>query len=1755
VSAVPTLALPPAPGNDEPAAADIIDPNVPTVVFGTTVLANDSISSTTLPAPVDDVDGPDVFYSLTANSTETYRFMLFPWQRAPLRSSDRRFILYVQDDEGVFITGAQAPGNARPFFVDVPLFAGSTYRIGVDYDAATHDNFPFTLVVDTIPATTPDDCGTAETLSTDLPTAAVNSIAGGSADYLFQQGDGTCAVSGTSPTNAPGIDHVYVFTPQVSGEYAFELGVNGFDGVLYINTACPPVFPGGCVGASNHSTSGSSGGKHEFIAASLDAGTDYYVYVDTGSNTQTSGDYALVVDTAFAYEVNELEPNDSFLNATLPETPLNGGQLVGPADEDWWAVPGTTGDRVYAWVNNGGSSNSTLDADLGFYAADGSTLIEFDDEDADGADAPIEDLRFIYSTSSPVIAGAQLTSDATHFLRVTKQSATGTIHRYRMHVGVEPGSRDALAECEPNDSLASADFTGKHYYAGVIDRDDDVDFYAFDVLEGDRVFVALDGDPERDSDGFTAPGSDPLAFHAQLMIYDQEGDLLIDDISDSNSIQGGPDYPAQGGFFIARSTGTHYVSVEAQSATGFGPDETYGLAIFVNASAPDLAEDVDPELTLTPDFLANLIDVTATDDNPGDSGICDVTLVDATNIELTGLAFSPGDATVNFSVTLINDSQSGFGKLRVADCEGNTACTIAKIDVNAPICQGFNFSERLRTAPPIPIHVPDNQPGGPGILSTINIDSPGPVTDVNVTVTIETIRPPDIDCFLISPQGTSVELFTDRGTSLEFDIIEATFDDVAEEILPILSAESPYTGTWLPEDPAGLAQLNGEDALGSWSLQVIDDAGGGSGASGGARLVEWRLDLEAGFPGPDTFAGTVTDTQGFDCGIATIEISGATNATLNVPPGFTPGDQIVDYTVTLDEPSLDGSATITITDLAENTCTSNVVLTGLPDTSDPANDGSNRTQRTYRAEVQADIPGGNTEGFVSIIDVSESGLVGEVEVDLTIDTKDIGRIATTLSHDSELAVLLNRVGTDERGSVGLTKDVIDITLDDDAPQEDDAHEEPASSAVEFFGPHQPDGRGDFIGDGITTDPRDNMLFALSGTDSSGQWALFTGDFLLQGAGSAESVFRRWAMTVKNPCGAEHFAGVVEDLPPGSGICSITLAGGSSNLLVDATFTPGDGQVAYEVQLIDDSLPGSGTLDITDCTGNITSTPIALNASSGDDNLPMASGSVILATAQFEGTATDDQPGDTGIVAVALAPYATNLELISVDPSPPDAADSVTFVVGLVDPLQNGRGYVRVTDTCGLSGYGLVEIDTLQPVCTGTVSNTKRYVSEALALPIPDNNVSGVTSTVIVPDTDEIADVDVTLNITHPFDDDIIVNLIASPTVIPLFSEIGFTGNDFIDTTLDDEADMPIPDSSSEAPFTGSYQPEGGPALFALDAMPADGPYTLRVADDTNFNVGTFESWALTIESETFPPRFNGRAEDGEALGSGICSFELLPGADNLTLSVDEFTSGDKIVRYSVEVDCELNNGLGSGTVRVSDCAGNTCDVPVALACDACPESDAPLADGDGPCAVDGDCANTAVCRNNECYTPKNRYLSIRPGNDGSMTALRVTHVDSGRQWWVGAPGESEIADLLDDLGPELYRDWSDTPVVEVTGCGVATNEAYEIQAISQDCDPADESAYSSVLSLPTATVWGDVVGDFVMGVWLPPNDTANFVDILATVQGFQFEPNAAPDAWLDIAPENPNDVVNFEDVLQVVLGFQAQPYSYSDPADCPATGF
>ena len=135
----------------------------------------------------------------------------------------------------------------------------------------------------------------------------------------------------------------------------------------------------------------------------------------------------------------------------------------------------------------------------------------------------------------------------------------------------------------------------------------------------------------------------------------------------------------------------------------------------------------------------------------------------------------------------------------------------------------------------------------------------------------------------------------------------------------------------------------------------------------------------------------------------------------------------------------------------------------------------------------------------------------------------------------------------------------------------------------------------------------------------------------------------------------------------------------------------------------------------------------------------------------------------------------------------------------------------------------------------------RYEAAGLPLSIPDPGTT--TASLFVPDSLPIVDLDVELDITHTWDEDLDVCLISpGGTRVELFTDVGGDGNNFTETILDDEAAATI--SAGSAPFTGRYRPES--PLSVLDGTDAAGTWTLEISDDYGWDSGTLNRWALVL---------------------------------------------------------------------------------------------------------------------------------------------------------------------------------------------------------------------------------------------------------------------------------------------------------------------
>jgi hypothetical protein len=301
-------------------------------------------------------------------------------------------------------------------------------------------------------------------------------------------------------------------------------------------------------------------------------------------------------------------------------------------------------------------------------------------------------------------------------------------------------------------------------------------------------------------------------------------------------------------------------------------------------------------------------------------------------------------------------------------------------------------------------------------------------------------------------------------------------------------------------------------------------------------------------------------------------------------------------------------------------------------------------------------------------------------------------------------------------------------------------------------------------------------------------------------------------------------------------------------------------------------------------------------------------------------------------------------------------------------------------------------------------------------------------------------------------------------------------------------------------------------------------------------------------------------DEGCAQGAAIAGPAMMPSptiGDTITFNQDSC--------YTLRVggwvgDGTFNDWAGNGRITIVVESGGlpTAERPNPL------EWTSPNGSVGGACLSDANCsggsATEAYCIAaadgtfpGSCYAPKNRYLSIaeNPDNDGSSTARRITHVESGLQWWLGPwTTTNGVVNSQIQLTP-FYADWP--PVVEAVDCEVVPGDGsvgmtYQIQAIADGDDVGDESKYSPPLTLMTASTWGDSVSTCFSNNCLAPDGTVGIDDILAEIAAFQGVENG-PVTWFDIDP-NPVGSVGIGDILGALDGFQGGSYPNDQPEDC-----
>jgi hypothetical protein len=189
----------------------------------------------------------------------------------------------------------------------------------------------------------------------------------------------------------------------------------------------------------------------------------------------------------------EFEPNNTSATATPLTFDTNNyvqmqGNIFPAADVDYFSFTAQAGDHIYTALMTSFNSSSSSDSQLNVIAPDGTTVVEFDDDDGSLA-----------GTSSSV-AGATLAAAGTYFVRVNHFNAANFLFPYYLHVRLQRGA--PTPEVEANDTPGTANplpangwVSGTRNPAAATEQD----WYSFTANAGDTVYLSLDVDPERDN--------------------------------------------------------------------------------------------------------------------------------------------------------------------------------------------------------------------------------------------------------------------------------------------------------------------------------------------------------------------------------------------------------------------------------------------------------------------------------------------------------------------------------------------------------------------------------------------------------------------------------------------------------------------------------------------------------------------------------------------------------------------------------------------------------------------------------------------------------------------------------------------------------------------------------------------------------------------------------------------------------------------------------------------------------------------------------------------------------------------------------------------------------------------------------------------------------------------------------------------------------------------------------------------------------
>ena len=385
-------------------------------------------------------------------------------------------------------------------------------------------------------------------------------------------------------------------------------------------------------------------------------------------------------------------------------------------------------------------------------------------------------------------------------------------------------------ETEPNNSAETATaLTGSAVkITGNIFPDGDVDYYSFTAQAGDRVYAAM-------MTSASASGS----VDSQLALLASDGSTVLESDSDNGSF--GATSSSIAGATIPVS-GTYYLRVSHASPTC--QLRPYDLWVRVRSGAPTAETEPNDTIPGQPlpasgwvsGALSSTTDVDyyAVTLNAGDSVAASLDLdPERDGVEWNGLlGLGPfGDPAVTLAINdagaATPDSEAHFVTVK----DAGTYYVLVSVPSGGTTFGTYHLSVSVRPAATPPgttytsTDVPVTIPTGPGMVtSTLAIADDIRVGQLKVAVDLTHNFMADLDVTLTSPDGNTVALFTDVGstTAGAQTRMNMILDDNAAIPIGLFTAVSGLV--FKPELQTRLEWFKGQRAQGTWTLTIRDDA-------------------------------------------------------------------------------------------------------------------------------------------------------------------------------------------------------------------------------------------------------------------------------------------------------------------------------------------------------------------------------------------------------------------------------------------------------------------------------------------------------------------------------------------------------------------------------------------------------------------------------------------------------------------------------------------------------------------------------------------------------------------------------------------------------------------------------------------------------------------------------------------------------------------------------------------------------------------